>query len=94
MNNKEAEALGYKPARGLESGELAGVMDMTFTCGLFVGLGDFFYRTRFCYRSRKEAEAALAVWTGQGNPPGNWIKEKGWNKELGRNVDRTNPNNE
>lgn len=84
LTKEQAEGLGYKPARVLPSGECAGVMNMMFTAGLFVGLGNF-YRTRFCYPTRADAEKALAEWDGLGDPPGPWIKEKG-------SADRSNPN--
>lgn len=83
LTAEQAEALGYRPARVLPSGECAGVMRMLYTYGLFVGLGAF-YRTRFCYPDKASAEAALAAWDGRGDPPGPWIKEKGA-------VDRRNP---
>ena len=34
------------------------------------------YRTRYCYPTIEAAEAALGVWTGDGDPPGPWIKQK------------------
>lgn len=84
LSIKEAVDLGYSPARILPSGECAGLMRMMFTVGLFVGLGDF-YRTRFCYQTWKQAKEALYSWDGRGDPPGNWIVEKGGG-------DRMNPN--
>lgn len=81
---RQAEAMGYKPARILPDGRCTGIMKMLFTYGLFVGLDEYGTSTRFCYDSRKEAEQALATWDGQGDPPGNWIKQKP--------EDRMNPN--
>lgn len=74
---KEANELGYSPAKILLSGECAGVRNMIYTVALCVGLDEFCYRTRFCYETRAEAETALAGWDGTGDPPGPWIKEKG-----------------
>ena len=82
----EANEHGYIPARVLASGECAGVMRMVYTAGLFVGLTDWGYRTRFCYPTIEDAIRALAEWDGHGDPPGPWIKEKGA-------ADRSNPKN-
>jgi hypothetical protein len=67
---------GYRHIRRLPTGELAAVMDMLFTTGLFVGLDAVGYRTRFCFEKAREAEASLAEWDGKGFPPGWWIKQK------------------
>lgn len=60
----------------LPTGEVAGVMDMLFTTGLFVGLDYVGMRTRFCFQRASDAEASLAEWDGKGFPPGWWIKQK------------------
>lgn len=91
ISPKEASEMGYAPNRLLPSGELAGVLRMIATYGLFVGLDSSGYRTRFCYPTFTSACLALSCWNGVGNPPGPWIKEKGVNKELGKVVDRNNP---
>lgn len=67
---------GYAPFKMLDTREWAGVMNMVYTCGLFVGIKEFGYRTRYCYETRREAEAALEAWNGDGDPPGMWIKQK------------------
>jgi hypothetical protein len=84
LTGKQAESLGYSPARVLPSGETAGVMRMLYTTGLFVGITRHFWRTRFCYETTTDAVAALQTWDGYGDPPGPWIKEKG-------GVERSNP---
>ena len=66
----------YVYVRRLASGEWAGVSKMLFTFGLSVGLTDTGYRTRFCYEKLFDASDALEEWDGNGDPPGNWIKEK------------------
>ena len=75
-NNLIFAELGYRPNRLLPTGEYAGVMQMCYTYGLFVGLDDCGYRTRFCFETRAEAEEALRDWDGNGWPPGYWIKQK------------------
>lgn len=81
---EEVEALGYKPVRLLPTGEWAGIQNLLFTVGLFVGIDPVLYRTRFCFPDRTSAESALRNWDGVGDPPGPWIKEKG-------RVERVNP---
>ena len=85
MPFRNFEEMGYSPVKLLATGEWAGVMNMIYTCGILVGLDESGYKTRFCYETRKEAEAALAQWDGNGDPPGNWIKQKG-------GIERMNPN--
>ena len=67
---------GYFPTRVLPTGEIAGVQDQLFTAGLFVGLDEHGWKRRYCFASRLQAEIALREWTGAGDPPGPWIKEK------------------
>ncbi len=40
---------GYVRCIRLPTGEIAGIMQQLFTTGLFVGLNEYGYRTRFCY---------------------------------------------
>lgn len=87
---ESAKANGYNPVKVLPSGEIAGISRLAFTWGLYVGLGTF-YRTRFCYPTLHDAVTALDTWDGKGDPPGPWIKEKGYNKEFDKIVDRSNP---
>jgi hypothetical protein len=63
--------------RLLPSGEWACLHQFVFTVGLLVGVDEQTYRTRFCYESIGDACAALMSWDGSGDPPGQWIKEKG-----------------
>lgn len=77
MTEPDFLAMGYDCVRMLQSGEMAGTHQMITTGALIVGLDESGYRTRFCYRTLREAEDALIAWDGYGDPPGNWIKEKG-----------------
>ena len=70
------KAEGYVHCIVLPTGEIAGIQKMLFTCGLFVGLDDYGWRTRFCYERSEEARKALDAWDGLGDPSGPWIKEK------------------
>lgn len=76
---------GYIVPHKLPTGKWAGVMQMNFTGGLFVGLDDHGYEKRYCYETIRQAAFACLTWDGEGDPPGNWIKEKG------DGVDRINP---
>lgn len=79
-----AASLGYFTPKRLATGEIAGVRSFVFTSAIVVGIDHWGYRTRFCYERWMEAVAALANWDGHGDPPGQWIKEKG-------EVERSNP---
>ena len=76
----ECLALNYHNIRTLPTGEIAGLMNLIFTTGLFVGLERDRYRTRYCYKNCDEASKALADWDGIGDPPGPWIKQKPENR--------------
>ncbi len=51
-------------------------MQMMYTAGLFYGIDQCSHAGRYCYHTWLEAAEALRNWDGQGDPPGNWIKEK------------------
>ena len=69
-------AAGYTRCTMLPTGELAAIMPMLFTTGLFVGLDHSGYQRRYCYGRRQDAIDALLAWDGQGDPSGLWVKEK------------------
>lgn len=73
---EKLNAEGYVRCIVLPTGEVAGLQQMLFTTGLFIGLTEYSWRTRFCYEHRNEAQKALDAWDGKGDPPGPWIKEK------------------
>lgn len=76
MTEKQANDLGYYPAREIPGQGWCGIRRMVFTCGLFINLDDYGYSRRYCYGDELEAKMALSIWDGQGDPPGMWIKEK------------------
>ena len=76
MSLDDATRNGYEHARILATGETAGVQRLLMTTALYVGIERWGWRTRYCYGSRAEAEAALAAWDGHGDPPGEWVKQK------------------
>lgn len=79
-------ALGYSEPKRLADGRIAALAPFVFTTGLIFDIDpDGHYDSRFCYESRQEASSALASWDGVGDPPGDWVKQKG------RYVERSNP---
>lgn len=68
--------LGYLAARQLPSGVWIGVFPQLYTTGLFVGIDRGGYRRRFCFEHFAGAMRACLTWDGEGDPPGDWIKEK------------------
>lgn len=79
----DLRAMGYAVVRRLPNGCWAALQKMLYTTGLFViEDGDnASWDRRYCYESYGQALAALASsWTGDGDPPGLWIKEKGTNR--------------
>lgn len=83
---KQMREEGYVYVHRLPNGKWVGYSQMLLTGGLFVGLDDSGYEKRYCYETLKEAIVASLIWDGEGDPPGNWIKEKG------NGIDRINPN--
>jgi hypothetical protein len=77
---------GYAYVCIFPTGEVAGLQRMLFTVGLMVGIDQYGYRTRFCYKTASEAIHAIQTWDGKGDPPGLWVKEKGNGRK-----DRFNP---
>lgn len=70
--------LGYYRPRLLPTGEWAALQQMLYTTGLFVMFKDdplAGWRTRYCYEKGADAREALAVWSGEGDPPGPWVKQ-------------------
>lgn len=63
------------PGRGL-----CGTQRFIFTTGLLTNLRfdglTYDYDARYCYPIAKDARDALEAWDGNGDPPGEWIKEK------------------
>jgi hypothetical protein len=81
MTAEEITALEYVAPKQLPAtGEWAALRRMFYTVGLFVGIDETGYRTRFCYPTMLAALVSLAEWDGSGDPPGPWIKEKGRNE--------------
>lgn len=83
---KYYEGLGFRDLRVLPNGEVAGLLSFAFTVGIVVGVEKFGYRIRYCYPRYSEARKSLFEWDGNGDPPGEWIKAKGRDRD-GRHRD-------
>jgi hypothetical protein len=77
---------GYFEIREIEGVGICSLMTFAFTTGLVIGMNDVGYKGRYCFSSKEEASQSLKEWDGVGDPPGNWIKYKGYGGE------RSNPN--
>lgn len=63
---------------GPYEGHWAHLAKMLFTVGVMVSHRDHGNPvTRWCFPSFHEAKSALENWDGTGDPPGEWIKQKG-----------------
>lgn len=71
------EEMGYEAVRQLPDGRWIGVFSFLQTYGLCVGLTEMDYAYRYCYSNRFAVHRAAQDWTGDGDPPGLWIKLKG-----------------
>jgi len=81
MTDDKEELLKWLAANGYSNireinGELVGVTQMMFTGSIVIGMDRVGYRTRYCYPTIEDARKALETWTGEGDPPGPWIKQK------------------
>jgi len=76
MTAEEIRKRGYDNPREIAGRGWCAIMPMLFTTGLFYGLDTFGPAGRYCYANREDAGEALEKWTGDGDPPGPWIKEK------------------
>lgn len=58
-----------------------GLHEFAFTTGIVTRLDDGGYYGRYCYAEYADAYKALREWDGTGDPPGPWIKYKGYDGE-------------
>lgn len=75
------EALGYRQPRQIPGVGICAIRPFLFTGGLVVGIDQFGYYGRYCYASLTEAILAIETWSGNGDPPGSWIKFKSTQEE-------------
>lgn len=73
--------LREKPGRGM-----CALHYFIHTIGLCYGVDETGYEGRYCFSEIGEAMRSIDAWTGEGDPPGNWIKHKG-------KIEYPNPNN-
>lgn len=76
--------------KDLPNGKKCALYRFIFTVGLLVEFNpndhSNYYSGRFCYKNLSDANEAISLWDGQGDPPGPWLKYKGIYGE------RRNPN--
>lgn len=68
---------GYSYICEREGRGVCAIFKFMFTVGVVCGIDSTGYRGRWCYGSEVEAVYAITQWDGVGDPPGNWIKDKG-----------------
>lgn len=71
------ESDGYYNIKEIPGKGVCANQKFAFTIGIVYGIKKWGYVGRYCYSSKQEAEIALKHWTGEGHPPGLWIKHKG-----------------
>ena len=64
------------------AGKVCQLKRYLFTHALEVGIVGSSYERRYCFEHELDAASALESWTGEGHPPGPWIKCKSANSEL------------
>ena len=74
---KELEKEGYFDLKVIPGKGICGLLRMIFTVGLVIGITDYGYYGRYCYKHLSDAKEALKNWDGNGDPEGPWIKYKG-----------------
>lgn len=68
---------GYAEVQEIEGHGICGINRFIYTTGLVMRLDSVGYTGRYCYHTYAEARAAINMWDGRGDPPGEWIKYKG-----------------
>ena len=66
----------FHSIRQLPDGTVLGLYRFLFTWGLMVGVKEWDYERRYCYKDLEDALSDLETWDGTKAPPGPWIKEK------------------
>ena len=75
----------YKHVCFLPGAKICAIAPLAFTHGLFIGIDEMGnYKGRYCYHTAPEARAALLSRNGEADPPGEWIKFKGYGGDRSR----------
>jgi len=83
----------YFDLKEIKGRGFCGLEIMIFTTRLWYGLTYEGREGGYDYKSLNEAKAALNLWDGISDPPGNWIKHKGGKGEyLNPNLQKTKSN--
>jgi hypothetical protein len=97
MTEQEKEGLemklifndGYFHLRDIPGRGICGLRKFVFTVGLCYGLDETGYVGRYCFSEISEAMGAIDQWKerqGLGDPPGEWIKHKGYREYRNERV--------
>jgi hypothetical protein len=72
------KSIGYSCLRYVPNKGLCGLHEFLFTIGIVYGLDSTGYKGRYCYPKENlvDAVVALADWSGEGGPKGNWVAHK------------------
>jgi hypothetical protein len=70
------QSLGYSHYKQLSDGRIAALQRLLYTTAIIVGITSECYETRYCYEYFEEAEEAINRWSGEGDPPLNWVVQK------------------
>lgn len=84
------ENQGYCNLKEIPGRGICGLSNFMFTTGIIYGMTNWTYKGRYCYGTAAEAETALKHWTGEGHPPGLWIKHKGDGVEESNPLNKQN----
>jgi hypothetical protein len=70
---------GYFNLKVVEGRGICGLQKFIYTVGLCYGIDDIGYKGRYCYEHKYAMDAALAIaiWDGEEDPAGRWLKYKG-----------------
>lgn len=88
MTIEQAEKDGYKHVKLIKMGDevvLCGLERMAFTTGLIMGISPIGYAGRWCFDSHAEALRVLTLLEEIPENliiPGNWVKYKGYPREI------------
>jgi len=72
---RELEEDGYHNPQIKDNGRLAALYHFTFTAAIIADIDKTGYKSRWCYRTMREAKQAFDVWDGEDAPIG-------WHREL------------
>lgn len=64
----------YHSMRKLNDGRWIGVHRLLYHWTLHIDISPWGYEDRYCYPNLEDAQKALEVWDGTGDPPSGWVR--------------------